>query len=422
MPSDDIPLIVEHLFRREYGRLVALLTHRFGVEHIDLAEEMVQDALVKAVQIWPFSGVPRNPSAWILQTARNRALDHTRRHQVWRGKQPVLTPFVEECLETALATPEPRFEEEIRDSQLRMMFVCCDPRLNAEVQVAMTLKLLGGLGELELAAAFLVSEAAIAKRITRARDFLREQKIRIELPPAETLAERVQSVRQVLYLIFNEGYKASSGDSLLRADLCAEALRLGELLIRHPCGTDSITHALLALMHLNAARLPARIDDSGGLLLLAEQDRSRWNQARLRAGFAHFESAACGGTLSSFHLEAAIAACHCAAADFAQTDWARILSLYDDLLIFDPSPITALNRTVVLSRVKGPPAALQALRKIASANGMAQYYLFHAIEGQLLIEAGQSGAERCFRRALQLATVPAERELLNRRIDALRAL
>jgi RNA polymerase sigma factor (sigma-70 family) len=422
MPPDDVPAVVEHLFRREYGRLVALLARRFGAEHIDLAAEMVQDALVKAVQIWPFSGVPRNPSAWILQTARNRALDHARRHQVWRGKQTVLTPFVEECLESALAAPEPRFEEEIRDSQLRMMFVCCDPRLGTDMQVALTLKLLGGLGEQELAAAFLVSEGAIAKRITRARDFLREQGIRIELPAPETLVERVQPVRQVLYLIFNEGYKASSGDSLMRADLCAEALRLGELLAAHSCGADPLTHALLALMHLNAARLPARLDDAGGVLLLAEQDRSRWNQAHLRAGFAHFESAARGETLSSFHLEAAIAACHCAAPSFAQTDWARILSLYNDLLRLDPSPITALNRTVVLSRVQGPPAALQALREIASANGMARFYLYHAIEGQLLVEAGQGGAERCFRRALDLATVPAERELLNRRINSLRAI
>jgi RNA polymerase sigma-70 factor (ECF subfamily) len=409
--------LVDHLFRREAGRLVAILTRHFGVAYLHLAEDVVQDALVKAMQTWPFTGVPQNPSAWLLQTAKNRALDHARRDSLWRGKQPELAPLVEDCLQAALTDPSPRFEDEIRDSQLRMMFVCCHPGLPAESQVALTLKTLCGFGEREIAAAFLATEVSVTKRLVRARQWLREQEVEVELPPAAGLAPRVDMVLQVLYLLFNEGYKASHGDSLLRADLCAEAVRLAELLIAHPLGDRPATHALLALMHLGAARLPARTDGGGSLLLLADQDRGLWDQAQIKRGLRHLAASGAGERVTRYHLEAGIAACHCLAADFAATDWNGIVALYDRLLELDGSPVVALNRAVAVAQADGPHAGLTALGAIKDRPALENYHLFHAVSGQLWLEAGEAGeAVAAFRRALELAALPAERGLLEKRL------
>jgi RNA polymerase sigma factor (sigma-70 family) len=416
-PPDAVAQVVDHLFRRESGRLVAILARRFGAANLQLAEDVVQDALVKAMQTWPFTGVPPNPTAWILQTARNRAIDQTRRAQAWRGKQAALVPQVEDCLDSALEMPAPRFEDEIRDSQLRMMFVCCHPALTAEMQVALTLKTLCGFGEPEIAAAFLSSPDAVTKRLVRARQLLREKQLTVDLPRADQLVSRVDGVQQALYLLFNEGYKASQGDSLLRIDLCTEALRLGELLAAHPAGDRPTTHALLALMYFNAARLPARVDDAGGLLLLAEQDRKRWSQPRIATGFVHFAASGAGGELSRFHLEAGIAACHCLAASYETTDWRQILSLYDQLMEQDGSPVVALNRAVVVARVQGAAAGLRALDAMPRPAALEKHHLRHAVAGQLWFEAGdRAQAAACFRRAHQLATIGAEREFLARRL------
>jgi RNA polymerase sigma factor (sigma-70 family) len=422
-PADAVAEVVDHLFRRESGRLVAILARRFGMANLQLAEDVVQDALVKAMQTWPFTGVPPNPTAWILQTARNRAIDHTRRAQVWRGGQAALAPQVEDCLDSALQMPAPRFEDEIRDSQLRMMFVCCHPALTLDTQVALTLKTLCGFGEAEIAAAFLTSREAIAKRLVRARLLLREKQLTVELPPAEQLASRVDGVRQALYLLFNEGYKASHGDSLLRTDLCAEALRLGELLAAHPAGDRPATYALLALMCFNSARLSARVDDTGGLLLLAEQDRKRWNQERIATGFGHFAASGLGAEVSRFHLEAGIAACHCLAASYDTTDWPQILALYDRLMEQDGSPVIALNRAVAVARVRGAAAGLQALDSMPRAAALQNHHLRHAVAGQLWFEAGDSvKAANSFRRASELATIAAEKNFLTRRLAEICAI
>ena len=413
----DVTELLDHLFRRESGRLVAILTRHFGVQHLHLAEDVVQDALVRAMQTWPFTGVPQNPSAWLLQTAKNRAIDHTRRGSLWRGKQPELMPLVEDCLQAALSGPPPQFEDEIHDSQLRMMFVCGHPGLPVETQVALTLKTLCGFGEREIAAAFLVNEAAVTKRLVRARQFLREQGVAMELPPAAELAPRVDMVLQALYLLFNEGYKASQGDSLLRADLCAEAIRLAEILIAHPLGDRPATRALLALMYLGSARLPARTDGDGGLLLLAEQDRTRWNQGEIKRGMKHFAASGMGTNLTRYHLEAGIAACHALSPSFAATDWQQIVKLYDDLLALDGSPIVALNRAVAVAQVSGQRAGLDALDQIKDRRALENYYLLHAVAGQLWFDAGDTKqAAICFRRALQLAALPAERILLEKRL------
>jgi len=408
---------VDHLFRREAGRLVAILARRFGAAHLHLAEDVVQDALVRAMETWPFTGVPPNPTAWILQTARNRAIDQTRRSGVWRGKQENFVPLMEDCLESALTTPPPRFEDEIRDSQLRMMFVCCHPALTPEMQVALTLKTLCGFGEREIAAAFLSGGDAVTKRLVRARQLLRAKQLTFELPRASQLGTRVEGVRQALYLLFNEGYKASQGDTLLRIDLCAEALRLGELLAAHPAGDRPATRALLALMYFNAARLPARVDDTGCLLLLAEQDRGLWDRKLIQTGFIHLAASGDGPTLSHFHLEAGIAACHCLATRYETTDWAQILSLYDQLMETDGTPVVALNRAVALSRVQGPAAGLDAIERMPGRAKLKNYHLLHAVTAQLQLEAGRLAEARLnFRQAIALAALPVERESLSRRL------
>jgi RNA polymerase sigma factor (sigma-70 family) len=415
--SPEVTRLVDHLFRREAGRLVAILTRHFGVAYLHLAEDVVQDALVKAMLTWPFTGVPQNPSAWLLQTAKNRALDQTRRDLLWRGKQSELAPLVEDCLQTALTVAPPQFEDEIRDSQLRMMFVCCHPGLPPETQVALTLKTLCGFGEREIAAALLATEASVTKRLVRARQYLREQEVAVELPAAVALAPRVDTVLHALYLLFNEGYKASQGDSLLRADLCAEAIRLAEILMAHPLGDRPATHALLALMHLGAARLPARTDGDGGLLLLAEQDRTQWNLAQIKLGLRHLAASGTGTNVTRYHLEAGIAACHALAPDFATTDWRQIVLLYDLLLDQDGSPIVALNRAVAVAQRDGPRAGLDALDGIRGREALERYHLLHAVAGQLWFDAGDSGrAAACFRRALERVTLPAERALLTKKL------
>lgn len=318
-----------------------------------------------------------------------------------------------------MATPAPQFEHEIGDSQLRMMFVCCHPELPGEAQVALTLKTLCGFGEREIAAAFFASEPAVTKRLVRARQFLRDKGVSLDLPDAGQLAPRLEAVRRALYLLFSEGYKASHGDTLLRQDLCAEALRLGHLLAAHPIGDQAATHALLALMYFNAARLPARVDDAGGLLLLAEQDRSRWDRGHLARGMAELERFGAGGELTRFHLEAAISACHSLATEEALTDWPQILALYDELLALDGSPVVALNRAVALAKVQGPSAGLRAIEGMTGRDALEKYHLLHAVTGQLWLDAGEAAkAAASFRRAHSLAALEAERTFLDRRIAA----
>ena len=410
---DPVTHLVDHLFRREAGRLVAILASRLGAEHLPLAEDVVQDALVRAMQVWPFTGVPENPSAWLLQTARNRAFDTLRRHRVLAKNSPALAPLIEEAARDALGATPPQFEDEIADSQLRMMFVCCQPGLPADTQVALVLKTLCGFGETEIAAAFLATEDAIAKKLVRARKFLRDARVSTELPPAPQLAPRVESVLHALYLLFNEGYKASHGDTLLRADLCAEAIRLGELLAAHAIGARPDTHALLALMHLHAARLPARVADDGSLLTLAAQDRARWDRAAICRGLVALEKSAAGPRVTRYHLEAGIAASHALAPSPDETNWPHILELYDALLALDPSPIVALNRAVALARVEGAEAGLRAIAALKDLRMLKRYHLFHAVRGHLLEEAGQNlEAVTALERALELAVLPTEIKFL----------
>jgi RNA polymerase sigma-70 factor (ECF subfamily) len=309
-------------------------------------------------------------------------------------------------------------EHEIADDRLRMMFVCCHPVIPPEAQVALALKTLCGFSVTEISHAFLTSEAAIAKRLTRAKQKIHEARVPFEIPTGDELSRRLDSVLQSLYLLFNEGYKASSGDKLIREELCQEAICLTELLAQHPAGNQPQTHALLALMLLNAARLGAREDDQGNLLRLEEQDRTRWDQAMIARGMSHLSESAAGDAVSEYHLQAGIAACHATAVDYESTDWARILSLYDRLVEFDGSPVVELNRAVAVANVHGPEAGLEAVRAIRGRKLLGSYYLFYSVIGELEMRLNnREDAAQQFRKAFELAETKSERAFLLKRLQ-----
>ncbi|HET9367815.1 MAG TPA: sigma-70 family RNA polymerase sigma factor [Candidatus Udaeobacter sp.] len=407
---------MEHLFRHEGAKMVAILTRIFGIEHLNLAEDVVQEALARALQTWPFYGVPKNPSAWIMRASRNLALDVVRRRKVFQNKQAEISRLMDR---DGVTPDEAIFsEDEISDDRLRLMFVCCHPAIPAEAQVALALKTLCGFSVGEISHAFLTTDSAIAKRLTRAKQKIHQARIPFEIPAGGELEQRLDSVLQSLYLLFNEGYKASSGENLIREEFCEEAIRLAELLVAHPVGNQPKTHALLALMLLNAARNPTRLDSEGNLLRLQEQDRTRWDKSMIARGMFHFAQSATGDHLSEYHLQAGIAACHCAAEDYESTDWPKILSLYDRLIEFDQSPVVALNRAVAIANVRGPKAGLQAVRQVRNLNKLNSYYLLYAVLGEFEMRSGnlQAAAEQ-FRRSFELAETKSERAFLLKRLQ-----
>jgi RNA polymerase sigma factor (sigma-70 family) len=413
---EEVSQLVEHLFRHEAGKMVATLTKIFGIEHLTLAEDVVQETLARALQTWPFYGVPKNPSAWIMRASRNLALDVVRRRKVFQSKQAEIIRLMDR--ETA-PTDEAIFsEEEIRDDRLRLMFVCCHPAIPVDAQVALALKTLCGFGLTEISRAFLTTDAAIAKRITRAKQKIRQARIPFEIPSGMELAQRLESVLQSLYLLFNEGYKASTGDNLVRAELCEEAIRLAELLVQHPAGNQPKIHALLALMLLNASRIPTRVDSEGNLLRLKEQDRTQWCQPMIARGMLHFAQSAAGDELSEYHLQAGIAACHCTAKDYESTDWRQILSLYDRLSEFDQSPVIALNRAIALANVHGPQAGIEAAAAIRSSGKLRSYYLLYSVLGEFELQLNHKKAAAAdFRRSFELAETKSERAFLLKRLQ-----
>lgn len=414
MPLNEPAKIAADLFRSEGARLVAMLISHFGTHRLQLAEDVVQEALVRALQTWPYRGVPDNPAAWLTQTAKNLALDHLRREQRWNQKQEDIAGEHERWLSTPASDEK---HDTFADDTLRMMFVCFHSQLSTEAQTALALRTLCGLSPAEIAAAFLCSEAAVNKRLVRARQRIRELALPFDVPGPAELPERLDGVLRTLYLLFNEGYKASSGDRLVREDLCQEAIRLTVLLAGNPVTREPRVHALLALMLLNAARLPARTDDAGNLLRLHEQNRGSWDSSLIQLGIHHLGLAAAGEKLSEYHLEAGIAACHSIAPDDASTDWPRILSLYDQLVALNASPVAAMNRAVAVARVQGAQAGLDALAAISNRSSLESYHLYHAIRGSLAAELGHiADALTHFRQAGNLASLPAERDFIARRI------
>lgn len=403
----------EHFFRHESARLVATLAGQFGAQRLQWVEDVVQEALVRALQTWPYRGVPDNPAAWLTQTARHLALDQLRREQRWNEREEGISAEQARWMAVPLeAAPD---DANLRDDTLRLMFVCCHPQLSAEAQIALALRTLCGLSPAEIAAAFVTSEAAISKRLVRARQRIRELELPFELPAAHDLPQRLDAVLASLYLLFNEGYKASSGEHLVRSDLCHEAIRLTELLATHQHTGQPQCHALLALMLLSAARLPARTDEAGEILRLHEQDRSLWDQSLIQRGLQHLQLSARGDTLTEYHLEAGIAACHSTAASHETTDWARILALYDQLVLLTSSSVVALNRAIAVGRVHGAQSGLEAL---AAVQGLDSYLSLHAARGAFAAELGQTQAVAThYCRALALAALLSERSFFERLIS-----
>lgn len=417
-PSPDIAPLVDHLFRREAGKIVSVLVRHFGIAHLKSAEDAVQDALLEATQIWPYRGVPDNPPAWLFRVAKNKMINVLKRGRLGRN------------LAERLAGPEDEgdhwnfSEPEILDDTVRMLFACCHPAISADSQVALALKTLCGFGIPEIARAFLSSEENINKRLVRARQKLREAKISLDLPAGAELEARLDAVLEIIYLLFNEGYSASKGEDLIRFELCGEALQLAAILKNSPILPEkSKIHALLALMQLNAARFPARQDESGNALTLAEQNRSLWRRDLIAQGVANLEKSMSdkGDGPSAYYILAAISACHCLASDFTATDWPAILDLYDRLVEIDPSPLVLLNRAVAVARVQGPETALRELESLGKEAVVAAYPLYHATRASLLEDLGHfSEAAQGYEQALILSVSPAERAALQKKLSACR--
>ncbi len=412
--SSDVPTLVDHLFRRKAGQMVAALTRFFGPENIHLAEDVVQDTLLKALRKWSYLGIPDNPEGWLFKTAKNHALDILRREKRFRGKLELI--LADHDRENSL-DPVPVFDDPLNDNELTLIFICCHPVINRESQVALALKMVGGFGKSEIAGAFLIKEKTVAQRLVRAKKKLRESQVSFKMPGPKELAYRVDAVLEVILLIFNEGYSATTGDSLIRQDLCGEAIRLATMLTSRPVGDLPKAHALLALLHFQNSRSEARVDTMGNLLLLSEQDRSQWDQKSLEQGCYHLKQAMRGEKLSQYHLMAGIAASHASAENFEGTNWHDILFYYNQLSEINRSPVLALNRIVALGMINGPGVALSELEKLSGEESLQNYYLLPATKGEMNLRDGNATeAKRNFELAYSLATNSAEKRFLKKRI------
>ncbi|MBV9271491.1 MAG: sigma-70 family RNA polymerase sigma factor [Candidatus Eremiobacteraeota bacterium] len=408
----------EHYFRQDSGRIVAALTRIFGLDNLALAEDVVQDTFCRAVEVWKVRGVPGNPSAWLMKTAKNRAIDLLRRESTVRNLVPELGRLLESEW-TLVPTVNEFFDAEtIKDDQLRMMFSCCDPEISEDSQVALILYLLCGFTIDEIANSFLSKRSAIEKRIERGKKALATSRRLFDLTDRQ-LPARLSAVHRALYLLFNEGYHGASRESAVRTELCREAMRLAAFLVENGVVSSPATHALCALMWLNAARLPARVNSDGELLALADQDRSLWDIALITRGNQFLNEAATGSDLTEYHVEAAIASIHSSAPSAEDTDWAKIVWLYDTLMDIRPSPVIALNRAIALAQMRGPESGIEEIHAIAESERLASYPFFTAALGELELRAGQNDkARKHFQDAVALARNSMERRFLESRVEA----
>jgi RNA polymerase sigma factor (sigma-70 family) len=423
-PSENVDQLVDHLFRQEFGRMVSRLARILGAPRLAMAEDAVQYAMLQALQLWPYQGAPEFPQAWLAKVAYYRALDVLKRERKLRfyddEKEFELRNQIEELQSTGTGEAL-RFSQEVADERLALIFVCCHPALPRPASVALTLKVVCGFGIEEIARAFLSTETAITQRLVRAKRMIRDEALRCEVPDPEQLDERLGAVLEVLYLLFTEGYAATAGDRLIKNDLCTEAIRLAESLVENSATARPECHALLALMLFQAARLPARTDALGDLLLLEEQDRSLWDRPMIHLGLLHLEQAAQGDKLSAYHLQAEIAAMHSTTEHFTLTNWENILALYDLLREKQPTPVVLINRAVAVAQVKGPAAGLNALKAIPVDSQLERYPFLHAAEGEFHRRLGHLGeAEISFQRALDFARTEPQQRFLLRKLAALR--
>ena len=414
----DISKLVDHLFRHESGKMVSVLTRIFGSQNLDLAEDVVQDSLIEALNKWQYKGVPGDPSAWLFRVAKNKALNLLNRKKYQRKYVSDVSHFLKSELTAEPALNHLFSEQEIQDDQLRMIFTCCHPVISPDSQITLTLKTLCGFSIPEIAKAFLTTEENINKRMVRARKNIREAKIPFEIPFGIDLEKRLDTVLETIYLLFNEGYSASKGNDIIRYELCEEAIRLAQMIIHGKTIQHKETaHALLALMFLNASRFKARQDVNGNLLTMAEQDRSLWDQPMLGIGLDHLSEASKNNNISIYHILAAISAQYSIAPDYSSTDWNGILSLYNSLTLLDSSPVILLNRAIVVSKVSGVVMALAALDQPGNDPALKSYYLFHSTRAEFYIQLNQAeNAIGSLEKAIHLAPLQSVKELLKKKL------
>jgi RNA polymerase sigma factor (sigma-70 family) len=416
MSETSIQRTIEAVWRMESAKIIARLARMLN--QVGIAEEFAHDALVRALEQWPTSGVPENPGAWLMTAAKNRALDELRRRKLLERTHDSIAHEAP-LIGSAGPDPEEAADDDIGNDLIRLMFIACHPVLSTEARTALTLRMLGGLSTAEIARAFLVPEPTIGQRIVRAKRTLAEARVPFEAPRAEERAARVSSVLEVIYLIFNEGYAATSGEDWMRPALCEEALRLGRILAEL-LPAEAEVHGLVALLEIQASRTAARVDAEGEPILLLAQNRSRWNQLLIQRGLAALERAqALGGALGPYAMQAAIAACHARAPTAADTDWARIVALYDALAQIAPSPVVELNRAVAVSMAFGPGAALELVDGLYTEPRLKSYALLPSVRGDLLEKLGRFDEARTeFTRAAGLTQNARERKLLLGRASA----
>ncbi|MBA4054469.1 MAG: RNA polymerase subunit sigma-24, partial [Marivirga sp.] len=400
MIEQQVNQLIGHLFRHEAGKMAAVLTRLLGFQALDLAEDIVQDTLLKALSTWKYKGIPENPSAWLYTVAKRKAIDTLRQQHLHQQHHSEISQVLKSEWTLSPTVNSFFLKNEIEDSQLRMIFACCHPSIPYESQIALTLKTLCGLSVVEIANSFLSTEETIIKRLYRAREKIREEKISLEAPIPATLPGRLDAVLHTLYLLFNEGYNSSHPDQLIRHDLCEEAMRLCLLLINNPVTKAPKGQALLALMCFQTSREEARLSDDGSIRLLKDQDRSRWSQPLIEKGKYYLELAAEGEEFSEYHIEAAIAGCHARAEAFEKTDWKSIIQLYTILSEIKPGPIVELNKAIAIGYGQSPSAGLYALKEIKT---LENHYLYHAAMGDFYNDLGDAThAQQSYRQAMDL--------------------
>jgi RNA polymerase sigma-70 factor (ECF subfamily) len=417
MSEQNVNQLVGHLFRHESGKMAAVLTRIVGFQNLDLAQDLVQDTLLKAINTWKIKGIPDNPSAWLYTVAKRKAIDAIRQKKIHHEIESDLAKAFQSEWTLAPAVKHLFFDHEIEDSQLRMMFACCHPAIPYESQIALTLKTLCGLSISEIAHSFLTNDETITKRLYRAREKIREEKIDLEIPSASTLTSRLETVLHSLYLLFTEGYNSSHPDQLIRHDLCEEAMRLCLLLTRNPLTNRPNSNALMALMCFQASRSDARLDQEGNIILLKDQNRQLWNRPLIEKGDEYLNASARGEEFSEYHIEAAIASCHVQATSFETTDWKRIVCLYEMLSSIKSDPIVEMNKAIALGLAESPQQGLDKLKTIIGLENNSIY--FSAIGDFYHQLKNVKEAELHYRRAMDFTKLKSEIELLQHKITGL---
>ena len=415
----EISQLVDHLFRHEAGKMVSVLTRIFGAQNLDLAEDVVQDSLIEAMSQWQYKGVPDNPSAWLFRVAKNKALNILNREKYKREYSSEVAHYLQTERTVEPALNHLFSEQEIKDDQLRMIFTCCHPSITPDSQIALALKTLCGFSISEIAKAFLTNDETINKRLVRARQKIRDNKIPFEVPQGKELEKRLETVLETIYLLFNEGYSTSKGNDIIRYELCEEAIRLTRIIVDdNTIQQKENVFALLSLMYLNASRFKARQDITGNLLTMAEQNRSLWDKQMIDIGLGYLNEATKNGEIGVYHTLATISAHHSIAEDFNATNWNGILSLYNHLTLLDSSPLVLLNRAVAILKVYGAESAITELEKIENIASLQTYHLLYSTKAEFYIQLNQySNAAKYLNKAIQLSSQQAEKELLKSKLN-----